>query len=167
MNRLKSYFLAALSGALMAGGAAGAEDLPPSIQAPGLSAFLTLHAEGAQIHQCKPGPDGKLVWIYREPIATLLRDGVTVGRHFAGPHWRLDDGSQAQGKVVGKAPGATPADALWLKLDVTGREGQGALSEAVAIQRVHTHGGVLEGACDTDGAFRSISYSADYVFLKK
>jgi hypothetical protein len=151
----------------MAGGGARAEDLPPSIQAAGLSVFLTLHAEGAQIHQCKAGPDGKLVWTYREPIATLLRDGVTVGRHFAGPHWRLDDGSQAQGKVVGKAPGATPADALWLKLDVTAREGQGALSEAVAIQRVHTHGGVLEGACETDGAFRSVSYSADYVFLKK
>jgi hypothetical protein len=167
MNRLKSNFLAALSGALMAGAAAGAEDLPQSIQAAGLSVFLTLHAEGAQIHQCKAGPDGKLVWTYREPIATLLRDGVTVGRHFAGPHWRLDDGSQAQAKVVGKAPGATPADALWLKLEVTAREGQGTLSEAVAIQRVNTHGGVLEGACENDGAFRSVPYSADYIFLKR
>ena len=106
-------------------------------------------------------------WTFREPVATLLRDGATVGRHFAGPSWRLDDGGQVQGKVVGKAPGAAPADAPWLKLEATAHEGQGLLSEAVVIQRIHTQGGALAGACEKDGAMRSVAYAADYVFLKK
>ena len=49
--------------------------------------MLTLHAEGAQVYECKAGSDGKLAWAFREPIATLLLDGKTVGRHYAGPNW--------------------------------------------------------------------------------
>ena len=70
------------------------------------------------------------MWTFREPIASLMRDGVTVGRHFAGPTWELADGGRVQGQVTGRAPGATPEDAPWLKLDVTGREGGGLLGEA-------------------------------------
>lgn len=147
--------------------AARAETLPDTIRAPDATAFLTLHAEGAQIYQCKAGADGKLVWTFREPIAALMRDGATVGRHFAGPSWQLNDGGRVQGKVAGKAPGATAADAPWLKLEVFAREGGGLLSEATVIQRLHTSGGALEGACEADGVLRSIPYSADYVFLKK
>src|SRR5208282_1213895 len=163
MSRMKSTLLFSFA-FLLTASAAGAEDLPPPIQAPELTPFLTLHALGAQIYQCKAGPDGRLIWTFREPIATLLRDGVTVGQHFAGPSWRLADGSLAQGKVIGKAPGATPADAAWLKLEATAHEGQGLLSEAVAIQRIHTQGGALEGACEAEGEIRIAPYTADYVF---
>ncbi len=166
MSRMKSA-LAALSLSALLTPLASAEDVPPPIQAPGLRPFLTLHAEGAQIYQCKAGPDGKPAWSFREPIATLLRDGVTVGQHFAGPSWRLADGSLVQGKVIGKGPGATPADAAWLKLEVTAHEGQGLLGEAVVIQRLHTQGGALEGVCEAEGEIRVVPYSADYVFLKK
>jgi hypothetical protein len=159
-----AVFLVALP--LLTGMALG-EVLPESIQAPGLAPFLTLHAEGVQIYQCKPGPGGKPTWTLREPIASLMRDGVTVGRHFAGPTWELADGGRVQGQVAGRAPGATSADAPWLKLDVTGREGGGLLGEATVIQRVHTHGGALEGGCETPGALRGDAYSADYVFLKR
>ena len=48
---------------------------------------LTVHAEGAQVYECKAGADGKLAWAFREPIATLLVDGKTIGRHYAGPNW--------------------------------------------------------------------------------
>src|SRR5256714_11316604 len=73
--------------------------LPDAIAAPGETAVLTLHAEGAQVYECKAGADGKLAWTFREPIATLLADGKTIGRHYAGPNWEHVDSSA----VVGKA----------------------------------------------------------------
>ena len=79
--------------------------------------MLTVHAEGAQVYECKAGADGKLGWAFREPIATLMADGKTVGRHYAGPNWEHSDGSAVVGKAAGNAPGATPNDIPWLKLD--------------------------------------------------
>ena len=61
--------------------------LPDAIAAPGETAVLTMHAEGAQVYECKAGTDGKPSWAFREPIATLLLDGKTVGRHYASPTW--------------------------------------------------------------------------------
>jgi len=65
---------------LMSLGAAG-DELPAEIAAEGLSPFLKVHAEGAQIYECKTDKDGHLSWQFREPIASLFRDGRTVGRH--------------------------------------------------------------------------------------
>ena len=146
---------------------AHAQELPASIQAPGETALLTAHAEGAQVYECAADAAGKLAWLFREPIATLLRDGKTIGRHYAGPKWELGDSSGVQGKLEAKAPGATASDIPWLKLAAAVHFGQGALSDAVTIQRVNTHGGALEGPCDAAGTLRSVAYSADYVFLKK
>ena len=72
--------------------------------------MATVHAQGAQIYDCKADAGGKLVWQFREPIATLLGDGKTVGRHYAGPNWELSDGSAVTGKVAGRASGATTKD---------------------------------------------------------
>ena len=141
--------------------------LPDAIAAPGEAIVLTAHAEGAQVYECKAGPDGKPAWAFREPIATLLVDGKTVGRHYAGPNWELSDGSAVVGKVAGSAPGATANDIAWLKLDVASHRGSGALSAATTVQRINTRGGKLDGTCDQPGAFRSAPYSADYVFLRK
>jgi hypothetical protein len=71
------------------------------------------------------------------------------------------------GKAVGSVPGATPNDIPWLKLEVISRRGSGVLAGATTVQRINTSGGKLEGACDTPGAYRSVPYSADYVFLRK
>ena len=79
--------------------------LPEAIAAPGETAVLTLHAEGAQVYECKAGPDGTLAWVFREPIATLFQDGKTVGRHYAGPNWEYIDGSAVVGQIAGTAPG--------------------------------------------------------------
>ncbi len=57
-------------------------NLPEAIAAPGQTIVLSTHAEGAQVYECKAGPDGKLSWLFREPIATLMSDGKTVGRHY-------------------------------------------------------------------------------------
>ena len=111
--------------------------------------------------------DGKLAWAFRGPIATLLVDGKTVGRHYAGPNWEYSDGSAVVGKAAGNAPGTTQNDIPWLKLEVISRRGSGILGGITTVQRINTRGGKLDGACDAAGAFRSVPYSADYVFLRK
>jgi Protein of unknown function (DUF3455) len=141
--------------------------LPEAVAAPGETVVLTLHAEGAQVYECKAGADGKLAWAFREPTATLLLDGKTVGRHYAGPNWEHIDSSAVVGKAVGNAPGATPDDIPLLKLTVTSGRGTGILSGVTTVQRINTAGGKLEGACDKPGSYRNAPYSADYVFLRK
>jgi Protein of unknown function (DUF3455) len=141
--------------------------LPDAIAAPGEAIVLTVHAEGAQVYECRAGADGKPAWAFREPIATLLVDGKTVGRHYSGPNWEHGDGSAVAGKAAGNAPGATPNDIPWLKLEVISHRGSGILTAATTVQRINTIGGKLEGACDKAGAFKSAPYSADYVFLRK
>jgi Protein of unknown function (DUF3455) len=146
---------------------AGETPLPDAIAAPGQTVVLTVHAEGAQVYECKAGTDGKLAWAFREPIATLLADGKTVGRHYAGPNWEHMDGSAVVGKAAGSAPGATANDIPWLKLDVISQRGSGTLTGVTTVQRISTQGGKLDGACDKAGTFKSAPYSADYLFLRK
>ena len=141
--------------------------IPDAIAAPGEATVLTVHAEGAQVYECRAGADGKPAWAFREPIATLLVDGKTIGRHYSGPNWEHSDGSAVVGKAAGNAPGATPNDIPWLKLEVISHRGNGILTAATTVQRINTIGGKLEGACDKAGAFKSAPYSADYVFLHK
>ncbi len=163
----KTATLALLLLGSLASVSAAETPLPDAIAAPGETVVLSVHAEGAQVYECKAGADGKLAWAFREPIATLLLDGKTVGRHYAGPNWEDNDGSAVVGKVAGKAPGATPNDVAWLKLDVVSRRGSGVLTGVTTVQRINTHGGKLDGACDKAGATRSAPYSAEYVFLHK
>ena len=141
--------------------------LPDAIAAPGEKIVLTLHAEGAQVYECKSAGEGKLAWAFREPIATLLLDGKTVGRHYSGPTWEHIDSSVVVGKAVGNAPAETASDIPWLKLTVTSGRGTGIFSGVTTVQRINTVGGKLEGACDKPGTYRNAPYSADYVFLRK
>jgi hypothetical protein len=141
--------------------------VPAAIAAPGETTVATWHAEGAQVYECKAGSDGKLAWAFREPIATLLLDGKTVGRHYAGPSWEHMDGSAVVAKAAANAPGAMPKDIPLLKLEVVSSRGSGALSGVTTVQRINTVGGKHEGACDKAGTFHSAPYTADYVFLKK
>ena len=152
--------------AILATGTATAQ-IPDAVAAPNEAVVTTVHAEGAQIYDCKAGAEGKLAWQFREPIATLLVDGKTVGRHFAGPSWELADGSAVTGKIAGRAAGATPKDIPLLKLEAVSHRGSGQLTGVTTIQRLNTKGGVVEGACDSAGTFLSVPYSADYRFLKK
>jgi hypothetical protein len=156
----------ATAAAIVYGNAAMAQ-VPPAIAVSGETAVATYRGEGAQIYECKAGSDGKLSWAFREPIATLLLDGKTVGRHYAGPTWESVDGSAITGKVAGSAPGKTANDIAWLKLDVVAHHGSGTLADVTTVQRLNTQGGAAQGPCDRPGAFRSVPYSADYVFLRK
>jgi hypothetical protein len=153
--------------AALAGAGAASAQVPPALAATGETVVATLHAEGAQIYECRAGADGKLAWAFREPIATLLLDGKTVGRHYAGPNWEHADGSAVVGKVVANAPGKTTGDIPWLKLEVTAQRGSGTLSGVTTVQRINTAGGVHAGPCDKAGAFYNAPYATDYVFLRK
>ena len=144
-----------------------AQQVPPALAVPDQTMLATYHAEGAQIYDCVAASDGKLSWVFREPIATLLLNGKTVGRHYAGPTWELSDGGAVVGKAAANAPGATANDIPWLKLEVVDKRGNGLLVHSSTVQRLNTHGGVLQGACDKVGSFRSAAYSADYSFLTK
>ena len=158
---------AALLTAISLHASRAAAELPAAIAAPGETTVAIFHAEGAQVYECKLGADGKLGWAFREPIATLILEGKTIGRHYAGPSWQHSDGSAVVGTVLANAPGRSASDLPWLKLEVTAQRGSGTLAGVTTVQRINTQGGVHSGACDKAGAFHSAPYAADYVFLKK
>ena len=141
--------------------------LPAAIAAPGEIVVLTVHAVGLQLYECKAGADGKLVWTFTAPQATLTVDGKVVGKHGAGPSWEFLEGSLITAKAVANAPGATDNDIPWLKLEVTSHKGSGQLADVTTVQRINTKGGVLKGACDRERAGEGMPYEADYVFLRK
>jgi len=139
--------------------------------------MVTYHAEGAQIYQCERVSEKGLEWQPRELIATLISDGETVGRQYSGQHWgHVDpgifrwehrDGSRVQAKVAASVAGAGSDDVPLLRLHVTSQNGDGALYGVTAVQRINTRGGTIGGPCDQAGDYRSVSYSADYVFWRE
>ena len=145
---------------------ASAADLPDAIAAKGEGVVLQVHAVGAQVYECKADTGGRMAWQFREPIASLFRDGKTVGRHYAGPTWEIE-GSVVVGKGAGRVPGATAKDIPWLKLDVPDKRGNGPLNDVTTVQRINTAGGNLEGGCEKAGDLHAEPYAADYIFMKR
>jgi hypothetical protein len=144
-----------------------ASDTPDAIAARGETLVATVQAAGVQIYECKAEAGGKLAWQFREPVATLFTEGRTVGRHYAGPHWEMTDGSIVSARVLARAPGAGANDIPLLKLEVTTWKGTGQLAGVTTIQRINTNGGVASGTCDAAGDILSVPYSADYAFFRK
>jgi Protein of unknown function (DUF3455) len=163
----KLLFSLALMGPLAAAAQAeGVENLPASIAIKAGVPVAQLRAAGAQIYVCAKNAAGALNWTFREPVASLLDEGKTVGRHFVGPTWEFVDGSRVVGEVVSKAPGATAKDIAWLKLSAKEPPKSGLVAGATSILRIDTKGGVFEGACDSEGELHSEPYTATYVFVK-
>jgi hypothetical protein len=140
---------------------------PAHLAVHGETLVMTLHAQGAQVYECKTDAAGRTSWQFREPVATLIKDGKTVGRHYAGPNWELADGSAIVGKVVAHAESASHADIPLLKLDVTAHRGEGELDAVTTVLRLNTKGGVATGACDAAGTLLSVPYVADYALYAK
>jgi hypothetical protein len=149
--------LSLIISALCCGTAANAQ-VPAAVDVPGAKTIATFQGVGAQVYECKAGSDGKLAWSFREPIASLIDNGKTVGRHYGGPTWEDVDGSKVVAKASGNAPGATASDIPWLKLEVTKHTGRGLLSKVTTIQRLNTHGGALSGGCEKAGDFKCRLY---------
>jgi Protein of unknown function (DUF3455) len=161
--------IAALLGGLSAAAAAPRAtrvNAPAAFGVADRAVILFVHAAGAQIYECKADTSGGLNWVFREPIATLVRGGVTIGHHYVGPAWELNDGDAVTGRQSASAPGATRDDVALLKLDVVEHRGSGILKDAKLVLRLNTHGGVLKGECPKAGELRAEPYSADYAFLR-
>ena len=141
---------------------------PAEINEPDATIVAIYHAEGIQLYECVAGKDGRQLWTFREPVATLVsHQNLTVGHHTAGPRWELTDGSTIGGRPVARVPGKTSDDIPWLKLEAINHRGDGKLEHVDIIQRINTKGGIAAGSCDDPGQFRAVPYSADYTFLRK
>jgi hypothetical protein len=72
---------------------------------------------GELTYQCraKAAMPGAFEWVFVEPNAVLAdKDGMTIGKYYAGPTWEANDGSKVTGKQLATAPGAANAIALQL-----------------------------------------------------
>jgi hypothetical protein len=156
---------AVLSGVLLTTAAAAQVPAQDSFDTRGLTVLRSVEATGVQVYECRPDEAGRLLWVFREPMAILTADAKTVGRHFAGPSWQLNDGSGVVGRLVAQKPGATAQDIALLQLDVSTREGDGMMSRVTTVERLDTHGGAYSGACPKVGATHLEPYTARYVFL--
>src|SRR5271170_2566558 len=144
--------------------------VPPSIKVPaGERIILKAHASGAQVYVCASGADGKPQWTLKAPDAELRDEkGEVIGRHFAGPTWKLTDGSEVTGKAVAHVESREPNSIPWLLVSVVSHAGSGALTAVTHIQRINTHSGQPPPAAQCDATRRNTetrsAYSADYYF---
>lgn len=140
--------------------------------APGEHFVLKAHATGVQIYVCQQNPSGRMQWVFKAPDAEL-RDaaGRLIGRHVAGPAWKLTDGSSVTGKAVGRADAPDEKSIPWLLLTAVGHSGNGALSRVTSIQRMNTQGGQPPQPETCDGSkydtLAKTAYSADYYFYAR
>jgi hypothetical protein len=145
-------------------------DVPDKIKAPaGENIVLLAHASGSQIYVCQPGTDGKLAWTLKAPDAELHdQQGAVIGRHYAGPTWKDNDGSEVTGKAVGKVDSPEPDSIPWLLVTATGHSGDGVFSRVTSVQRIHTKGGAPPAAGDCNASKQNAevksAYTADYYF---
>jgi hypothetical protein len=147
----------------------GLPDVPDAIHAPpGERVVLVAHASGSQIYTCQSGADNNLIWTLKAPGAELRdAEGNVVGNHFAGPTWKLKDGSEVTGKAVAHVDSPDPGSIPWLLVNAVAHAGKGLLTNVSTIQRVHTHGGQPPpDGCDEShrNAETKIRYTADYYF---
>jgi hypothetical protein len=135
--------------------------MPPEGSAP----VLELDADGIQIYTCDAKGDG-FEWSFKAPEANLFdNQGRQVGTHFAGPTWKIDDGSEVVGEVVAKADAPEPSAIQWLLLRA---KGSGVLSAVAYIRRAETEGGIAPSTgCDASHVSQQarMRYSATYQFF--
>jgi hypothetical protein len=134
----------------------------------GSTLLLEVVADGVQIYTCEA--KGSLFqWAFKAPEANLFdKQGRQIGTHFAGPTWKMIDGSEIVGEVLAKVD-APQRDAIqWLLLRAKSHQGQGVLDEAAFIRRIDTKGGVTPTAgCDASHLSEQarMRYSAIYQFF--
>jgi hypothetical protein len=88
-------------------------------------------------------------------------DGKTIGLHYGGQIGSMSTAAPCGPMVA--APGQTQRCPL-AQTDVTEQRSWN-LSRVKTVQRINTKGGAMQGSCETAGTYRSVPYSADFVFL--
>ncbi len=145
-------------------------EVPDKIKAPAdEEVILVTHASGSQIYVCQAGADGQASWTLKAPDAELHNaQGAVIGRHYAGPAWKVKDGSEVTGKPAVRVDAPTPDAVPWVLVSVTDHSGNGALSRVTTIQRINTKGGIAPPAADCTAAKLNVEvkspYTADYYF---
>lgn len=148
-----------------------APDVPDKLKPPaGEGVVFLAHATGVQIYTCQQSAEGKYGWTLKAPEAELHDEhGAVVGRHYAGPTWKHNDGSEVTGKMSVKVDAPDGNSIPWLLVSATGHTGEGVLAHVTSIQRVHTHGGKPPAETECTAAKANsearIEYSADYYFF--
>jgi hypothetical protein len=141
-----------------------AQQTPSSIDLPPGTHELLLQAkgEGVQIYSCT---DGK--WTLKAPDAKLLdAQAAVIGTHFAGPTWKLNDGSEVKGKAIASQPSPDAGSVPWLLIQATPNSGSGQFADATYIRRTETHGGAApKESCTTEESRQP--YTATYSFYSK
>ena len=131
--------------------------------------MLRVHAQGDQIYTCQQNAY-TFSWGLKAPDARLIDDSNRViGRHFAGPTWQLNDGSEVEGRILMKVDGAEPNAIPWLEI-VAVRTVHGRLEGVKRIRRWNTHGGQAPaGGCDQAhlGTDLRVPYTAEYDFYSE
>lgn len=134
----------------------------------GSTPVLELVADGVQIYTCD-AKEGGFDWSFTAPEANLFdKQGRQVGTHFAGPTWKIDDGSEVVGEVVAKADATEPRAIQWLLLRAKSHQGSGVLSTIAYIRRTETKGGLAPSTgCDASHKSQQVRmrYSATYQFF--
>ncbi len=164
--------IAALMGfaTLLGAHAVSRPEVPDAIKAPSAEAIVLLaHASGAQIYACLQSVDGRPRWLLEAPEAQLRNEaGAVIGRHYAGPTWKHEDGSEVSGKAAAHVDSPDASSIPWLLVAATGHSGNGILARVTSIQRIHTKGGQPPSASDCNSATLNTQarsrYTADYYF---
>jgi hypothetical protein len=140
-----------------------------SIDVPsGAKTILAAKGEGMQIYSCEATQDGAK-WMLKGPDAKMLdAKGEQIGTHFAGPTWKLSDGSSVVGELVATQLSPDADSVAWLLLRAKAGSATGRLAEVTFIRRTDTHGGVApanecQKAGDVGKNVRA-RYSAIYTF---
>ena len=137
----------------------GSIDVPP-----GARSVLEAKGVGFQVYTCTETQAGPK-WILTAPDAKLLdASGKTIGSHFSGPTWKLEDGSQVQGERVGSKPAPEAGSVAWLLLRAKAGTATGKLANIAFIRRTDTHGGMAAESACTTGETSRVSYTATYTF---
>ena len=132
--------------------------------------LLQAEARGVQIYVCQEKSDDPAVfeWAFRAPEAELLNSrSEHIGRHFAGPTWEGNDGSQVVGAARATANSPSPDAIPWLLLEARANQGTGVFSTVSFIQRLDTAGGRAPAdGCDAAHAGQElrVDYTATYAF---
>lgn len=132
---------------------------------------LAADAEGVQIYESRTNSAGSYEWVLKAPEAELKSlTGEVLGKHFEGPTWSLNDGSELMGSLPPLKAVSAPnrQDIAWLLIAAKSRNGAGILSSADYVLRIATAGGTPpreapKSATDT----ARVKYRATYLFLQK
>jgi hypothetical protein len=166
-----ALFLALLSIETVAAQQPARPDVPEKLSPPQSEKLvLTAYAKGYQIYVCQPGPDPdqKLAWILKAPEAQLFdARNKLIAKHYAGPTWKHNDGSEVVGKVESRHDKPDSNAIPWLLLAAVSHTGKGVFANVTSILRLDTKGGLPpQSGCDDAhrNAETKSAYSAYYYF---